>query len=222
MSQSLASMSNASSYTLDLRDSLKEAALGGLKLNNATHSTHAHSRVQLEFGVKRQASVGSLPALSTKNGSQMASTKSMKPWDNLNSSVKVTASSAANVATSSSKVAAPDIGKSFSLPVLQPSTKVMNKSKSGPALLLEDFANNVNSFGGRKSRGPAEGSVSSDGGGGGGGSIPIAEQPAEDVDEKRALARLIALRARRQEVRDFLKSCSKSLHRGPWCRVKAR
>jgi hypothetical protein len=218
MSQSLASMSNASSYTLDLKESLKHAALGGLKLNTENYSTQAHSRVQVEFSVKRQGSVGSLPALSTKmSSSQSGSVKAMNPWDNLPvDKTRGAAGSARNVA---------EMAKSLSLPALQPSAKVLSKSKSGPALLVETFANGVNSFGGRKSRGGVGVGGDGDGAGslaGDSGPIPVVEQPAEDVDEKLALARLIALRARRKEVREFLQSCSKSLHRGPWCRVKAR
>lgn len=236
MTQSLASMSNASSYTLDLKQSLKNAALGGLKLSNETPTTQALSRVQTEFGVKRQASVGTLPALSTKLSTAQQPTgsgamKVIKPWDFLPSRSSAVASTTALPAVKGS----PEVAKSHSLPVLHPSGRIMNKSKSGPELLLQTFANSVNGGTGRKSRGTAstsnlaggmqvgEGSVEGSVGGSiASSAVPVVERPAEDVDEKLALTRLIALRARRKEVREFLQSCSKSLHRGPWCRVKPR
>lgn len=210
MSQSLASMSNASSYTFDLKESLKEAALGGLKLNTENPSTEAHSRVQIQYSVKRDGSFEPLPALSASMKQTKESTKVTKPWDNL-SLPRQTGGPASTIAPK----AEPEVTKSYSLPALQPAAKTMSKSKSGPALLLAKFANNVNSFGGKRSRG-------SDTSVGSGSSVPVAEQAAEDVEGELALARLIGLRARRQEVRQFLQSCSKSLHRGPWCRVKPR
>lgn len=233
MTQSLASMSNASSYTLDLKQSLKHAAIGGLKLNNETPTTQALSRVQAEFGVKRQASVGTLPALSTKlsttQQSQGSGSRVIKPWDFL--PARNPGSTVTSVMLPSVKVS-PEVAKSQSLPALHPSGKVMSKSKSGPELLLETFANTVNGGGGRKSRGTASatnlatggtaGDQDSVNGSVGSSAVPVAERTAEDVDEKLALTRLIALRARRKEVREFLQSCSKSLHRGPWCRVKPR
>ena len=221
MSQSLASMSNASSYTLDLKESLKDAALSGLKLNNTNYSTQAHSRVQLEFSVQRNGSTGSLPALPNKP-TQNTANKPIKPWDNYNNTTKSTAN-----------LVSPEVAKSYSLPALPPGgaggggSKALAKSTSGPALLLATFANNVNNFGGRKSRGTRDSGIEAVGEGSvgtlsEGGRIPVCEQPVEDVDEKVALARLISLRTRRQEVREFLQTCSRSLHRGPWCRVKAR
>jgi hypothetical protein len=209
MSQSLASMSNASSYTFDLKESLKEAALGGLKLNTENPSTEAHSRVQIAYSVKRDGSFDPLPALSGSMKQTRDSTKVMKPWENLSVPRQT-----GGLPAAASK-AEPEVTKSYSLPALQPAAKTLNKSKSGPALLVAKFANNVNSFGGKRSRG-------SDASVGSGGTLPVAEQAAEDVEGELALTRLIGLRARRQEVRQFLQSCSKSLHRGPWCRVKPR
>lgn len=216
MSLSLASMSNASSYTLDLRESLKGTAANTLKLNTADYSTQAHSRVALDFQVDRSDNLdkynnngsnvlnSTLPAVSSQfGGSQKGST--MKPWDKLNV-VRPPAQAA------SQSAAAPEVTKSFSLPALQTATKQLSKSQSGP-VLAATFANSVNAYSRRKSRGIEEGSLSS---------IPVADRAEEKVNEKLALTRLIALRARRQEVREFLQSCAKSLHRGPWCRVKAR
>lgn len=221
MSHSLASMSNASSYTFDLKESLKEAALGGLKLNTENPSTEAHSRVQIQYSVKRGGSFGALPALSgsTKQLPLESSAKVMKPWENL-SVPRQTGGLSSTVAQV--KATEPEVTKSYSLPALQPASKTMAKSKSGPALLVAKFANNVNSFKGQKSRGTDGGSVVSSGSRATSSSVPVAEQAAEDVQGDLALARLIGLRARRQEVRQFLQSCSKSLHRGPWCRVKPR
>ena len=219
MSQSLASMSNASSYTFDLKDSLKDGAPGGLKINMSNYNTQANSRVQLEFSVKRNGSLGSLPALSSKNVSQKAAQpKTLNPWDNLNIPRQSAALSASveSIKAPPQPAVAPEVSKSYSLPALQPVSKSMNKSKSGPALLVANFANGVNSFGKRKSRGGDSGVNNSEG------PTPVVEHAAEDVDEKLALTRLIALRARKEEVREFLRSCCKNLHRGPWCRVSAR
>lgn len=48
-------------------------------------------------------------------------------------------------------------------------------------------------------------------------------QPVRRVfTEENARARLISLRARKQEVKQFLVHCSTSTHRGPWCRVNRR
>lgn len=211
MSLSLASMSNASSYTLDLRESLKGTATNTLKLNTTDYSTQAHSRVQLDFQVERYENRqnsgnnfnSTLPALSTQfGGSQKGSGGgSIKPWD------KIKVVRPQEVESQPAHVA-----KSFSLPALQPASKQLSKSQSGP-VLTATFANSVNAYSRRKSRGNDEGSLTS---------VPVAERAEEQVNEKLALTRLIALRARRQEVREFLQSCAKSLHRGPWCRVKAR
>lgn len=211
MSLSLASMSNASSYTLDLRESLKGTATNTLKLNTTDYSTQAHSRVQLDFQVDRNDNVNSngynnnnammaLPALSSSQYGNSQKVNTMKPWDK----IKVERPQVA--------AAAPEVTKSFSLPALQANGKQLSKSQSGPVLTAA-FANSVNTYSRRKSRGIEEGSLST---------VPVAERVEEKVDEKLALTRLIALRARKQEVREFLQSCAKSLHRGPWCRVKAR
>jgi len=148
-----------------------------------------------------RGTTGILPAISHHAGaSNVKSSKSsvMKPWDKM----QITRP-AANT----------EVSKSYSLPVLQSANKNLSKSQSGPALLAASFANSVNAHNKNKNRKRGEGSTSS---------VPVAEQESELVDEKLALTRLIALRARRQEVREFLQTCSKSVHRGPWCRVKAR
>lgn len=203
MSLSLASMSNASSYTLDLKESLKMAAITAQRMGTSDPSTQAAMKIQMDYRVDRNEGSGVLPAISPHFGSAKLN-KSMKPWDKLNVTKPAPLQPPQPAAT--------EVTKSFSLPVLQPASKNLSKSMSGPALLAT-FANSVNNHGKNKNRKRGEGSTTS---------VPVAEQESELVDEKLALARLIALRARRQEVREFLQNCSKSVHRGPWCRVKAR
>lgn len=204
MSLSLASMSNASSYTLDLKESLKMAAVTAQRMGTQDPSTQAAMKIQNDYRVDRNEGSGILPAISPHFGSTKLN-KSIKPWDTLNVTKPVPL-------PPSQTPAAVEVTKSYSLPVLQPANKNLSKSLSGPALLAT-FANSVNNHGKNKNRKRGEGSTTS---------VPVAEQESELVDEKLALTRLIALRARRQEVREFLQNCSKSVHRGPWCRVKAR
>ena len=202
MSLSLASMSNASSYTLDLKESLKYASVTANRMGTNDPSAQAAIKVQTDYKVDRfEGTTGMLPAISQHAGANISkSNKSavMKPWDKM------------QIAR---PAASTEVSKSYSLPVLHPASKNLSKSQSGPALLAASFANSVNAHSKNKNRKRGEGSTSS---------VPVAEQESELVDEKLALTRLIALRARRQEVREFLQTCSKSVHRGPWCRVKAR
>ena len=277
MTLSIASMSNASSYTLDLKESLKgAAATSALQLSNKNPTAHALSRAQLDFHVDRTGSNPSLPAVVSVGGGgsggsrgtgSNSKTPKMKPWDKLDvtrSTAQLSNNNNNNSSTVGAKAAAATVSKSYSLPALTQPSNGLSKSMSGPALLAATFANSVNAHSKSKhGRQRVDSKVNNDfngggwgglgglGGNNGGGDggitsgiqhphlqphhqqqyrgsgisaqdVPLLERAQEQVGEKQALARLIALRARRQEVREFLQSCSKSLHRGPWCRVKAR
>ena len=54
--------------------------------------------------------------------------------------------------------------------------------------------------------------------------FPIRSKPNDNdlLMNSNAKAQLIAARSRRQEIKDFLKLCANSLHKGPWCRVQQR
>ena len=56
-------------------------------------------------------------------------------------------------------------------------------------------------------------------------SLPIVNntlQVKEKKEESEALSRLISMRARKQEIFNYVSLCSASLHKGPWSRVSKR
>ena len=224
MSMSLASMSNGSSYTVEMgqyslsggsRTKPKQSRSQSNKLSNP------HTRMNVLFNVDRDRLLPQIGQFSQNNPSRLVNhghSGTVGKNGGIPRGESLPALREAPI--SKSKYAPPRMVKSKSGPVLRASfcnavlmssTRDSFDTSAGAPATAASHTKTVSS--GQQQQ-PSDPNISPE--------LAMELAAVDSLSEEQAVARLVSLRTRQQELRRFLATCASSLHKAPWSRVKKR